>query len=293
MPTPQLIFAKVNAMTQLLDQKNDYIQMQTQAGACAVISLHGGHLLSWKPLPHNQEQLYLSKNAVLDGSSAIRGGVPVLFPHFGGQHNSPNHGFARLKNWLCVSRVNDESSDTVRLELSNDDETKGIWPADFNLSLTVTLFDSCIQMHYEVTNTGDTDFSFSGGLHTYLLTQDIRQTRLAGLHQCDYVEAGKRYEEQQQSVEITGETDRVYFTDGKERRLQLISPERRILIESSGFNQTVVWNPWLEGAQKINDMEDLDYLKMLCVEAVLATEKVCLQAGQSWGGSQSLKYQEG
>ncbi|MBL4673253.1 MAG: D-hexose-6-phosphate mutarotase [Arenicella sp.] len=279
-------------MAQILDQKIDCIEMHTQAGACAVISLHGGQLLSWKPLPHGQEQLYLSKTAVLDGSSAIRGGVPILFPHFGMQGDSPNHGFARLMNWRCVARIVDENSDTVHLELSNNEETKVFWRADFNLRLIVTLFDSSIHMHCEVTNTGGKEFSFSGGLHTYLLTHDISKTRLSGLHKCAYVEAGKRYKEEQQLVEITGETDRVYFTDDKEQLLQLISPERRILIESSGFKQTVVWNPWIEGARKINDMEDQDYLKMLCVESVLVTEKVCLQAGQSWGGSQRLKYLE-
>ncbi|MFT6099616.1 MAG: glucose-6-phosphate 1-epimerase [Arenicella sp.] len=292
MKASQLIFTTVNTMTQLSDQKDDYIQMHTHAGACAVISLHGGHLLSWKPLPHSQEQLYLSKTAVLDGSAAIRGGVPILFPHFGSQANSPNHGFARLMNWQFVARITDDNSDTVHLELSNNAQTKEFWRADFNLRLIVTLFDSSIDMHYEVTNTGDKKFSFSGGLHTYLLTHEISKTRLSGLHQCAYIEAGNDYQEQQQLVEITCHTDRVYFTGDNETLLQLISPKRCILIESSGFNQTVLWNPWVEGAEQIKDMENHDYLKMLCVESVLATEKICLQAGQSWSGSQRLKTQE-
>ncbi|MFT6045654.1 MAG: glucose-6-phosphate 1-epimerase [Arenicella sp.] len=282
---------KVKAMPAILNTEIEPIEMRTDKGASAVISLYGGHLLSWKPLPLGEEQLYLSKTAVLDGSAAIRGGVPVLFPHFGAQKNSPNHGFARLNNWLCVARVRGQNSDTITLELSASVETKRIWPAEFNLRLTVTLLDSSIQLAYQVTNSDDKEFSFSGGLHTYLATADISKTYIAGLEECAYIENGKRDLQRQVLVEISGETDRVYFTGDKRKPLLLISPAQRILIESSGFTQTVVWNPWVEGAKQFNDMQDQDYLNMLCVESVLASQKICLQPGQSWCGWQSLEYQ--
>ena len=44
-------------------------EFHTKAGASAVVSLHGGQLLSWRPLPYVEEQLYLSELAVMDGSS--------------------------------------------------------------------------------------------------------------------------------------------------------------------------------------------------------------------------------
>ncbi|MFT4635184.1 MAG: glucose-6-phosphate 1-epimerase [Arenicella sp.] len=278
-------------MSPVLNLEIESIEMRTPAGASAVIALYGAHLLSWQPLPLNDEQLYLSNTAVLDGSAAIRGGIPVLFPHFGAQENSPNHGFARLSTWHLLARQRELNSDRVTLELSPSESTESIWPAQFTLRLTVTLFDSSINLDYAVTNTDDKEFSFGGGLHTYLATDDISETRISGLDKCAYIENGKRHQEYQPLIEITGETDRVYFCSKQQKPLRVISPKRQILIESSGFTETVVWNPWIERAKQFNDMQDQDYINMLCVESVLATDKICLQPGQSWTGSQRLNLQ--
>lgn len=276
----------------IVNKQIDSLEMHTKAGASAIVSLYGGQLLSWRPLPCTEEQLYLSEMAVMDGSSAIRGGVPVLFPHFGAQINSPNHGFARLLKWSKVSENKAEDCSVLTLELSASEETKGFWPYQFRLRLTITLFDTSILLNYEVINTCETAFNFSGGLHTYFSTQDIHETGLSGLNKCGYAENGQRHEELCQLVKINSEVDRAYFTGDKEVQLVLTSPERRLVIESTGFNETVVWNPWVKGAKKINDMPDEDYLKMLCVESVVATEKKRLQPGQSWSGSQWLKYKK-
>lgn len=267
------------------------IEMHTSAGASATVSLFGGHLISWKPQTDAQEQLYLSEIANMDGSKAIRGGVPVLFPHFGAQSNSPNHGFARLSKWHQISRTTTIHKDVLTLALSADEETKQIWPFEFNLCLTVSLSDSNIHLELSVENTSENTFSFSGGLHTYFSTSDIVKTQLLGLKNCQYIEQDQQHEELQRIVEIRSETDRVYLTG--ERKLDLISPERRVVVESSGFTETVVWNPWSDGSEKMTDMKNDDYLTMLCVEAVIATEKICLHPKQVWSGSQSLKYESG
>ena len=45
-----------------------------------------------------------SKKAKLDGTKAIRGGVPVCFPQFGPWEFGAQHGFARIsKDWKIVS----------------------------------------------------------------------------------------------------------------------------------------------------------------------------------------------
>lgn len=46
---------------------------------CFRISTHGATLLSWTNTA-GRELLFVSSKAVLDGSKAIRGGVPVCFP---------------------------------------------------------------------------------------------------------------------------------------------------------------------------------------------------------------------
>lgn len=263
-------------------------ELSTKAGASALVSMHGGHLLSWKPSQCKKEQLYLSKVAAMDGKSAIRGGVPVLFPHFGAQSNSPNHGFARLHRWSYLSDAKTEISHALTLELLANDETRRFWPHDFQLHLSIVLSDESIHLNYEVTNTGEEAFNFNGGLHTYFATSDISKTQLLGLKECSYIEAGEFFEEGNELVEISGEVDRAYLSGEQNKHLVLMSPDSRVEIESSGFSETVVWNPWSEGAVSIVDMPDDDYLKMICVESVVIAKKIKLVSGQSWSGTQTL-----
>ena len=47
------------------------------------ITPFGAHLLSWRPTDE-EDVLWLSSRAVLDGTKAIRGGVPLCLPWFAG-----------------------------------------------------------------------------------------------------------------------------------------------------------------------------------------------------------------
>ena len=59
----------------------------------AGISLHGGHLLWFKP-QGEKDIIWLSEKAIFDQSKAVRGGIPICWPWFG-QAGTPSHGFAR------------------------------------------------------------------------------------------------------------------------------------------------------------------------------------------------------
>jgi D-hexose-6-phosphate mutarotase len=47
---------------------------------------------------------------------------------------------------------------------------------------------------------------------------------------------------------------------------------RTIKIEKSGSHSTVVWNPWLETATKMNDLGSVAWKKMVCVETANALD---------------------
>ena len=58
--------------------------------------------------------------------------------------------------------------------------------------------------------------------------------------------------------------------------------ERTILITSTGSRSTVVWNPWVEKADKMGDFGPDGYLNMVCVETANAAEDVIsLVAGET------------
>jgi hypothetical protein len=48
------------------------------SGDSVEVMLYGATVISWKN--NGQENMWLSSNAHMDGSKAIRGGVPVVFP---------------------------------------------------------------------------------------------------------------------------------------------------------------------------------------------------------------------
>ena len=91
----------------------------------ALVTPFGAHLLSWRPAGHS-DILWLSSRAVMDGTRAIRGGIPLCLPWFGSPADSPAapgagagaHGFARTSRWSLLAQTTpaDASPATVSFE---------------------------------------------------------------------------------------------------------------------------------------------------------------------------------
>ena len=65
----------------------------TASGATAQIHAVGATVISFKGA-NGRENLFCSSKAVMDGSKAIRGGIPICFPIFGpptGDSTMPQH----------------------------------------------------------------------------------------------------------------------------------------------------------------------------------------------------------
>lgn len=50
------------------------------SGESVEVLLYGATVTSWKSNGGKTENLWLSEKAALDGSKAVRGGIPVVFP---------------------------------------------------------------------------------------------------------------------------------------------------------------------------------------------------------------------
>ena len=82
--------------------------------------MFGATVTSWKAAEKGGpgepiERLFVSSKAVLDGSKAVRGGIPVVFPCFGPPEHPdhsklPQHGFARNEFWAFDSVVMDNEA---------------------------------------------------------------------------------------------------------------------------------------------------------------------------------------
>ena len=257
-----------------------------QFGDSAIIVHHqGAHLSSW--LYQGKEQLFLSREAIYKPAKALRGGVPICFPQFGAFGPGISHGFARNVIWQQVAS---QSDSRLRFELSHNDSSLEQWPFEFVAAFDIELEDNTLSMRLSVENLSDKTIAFTAALHTYLRVDDINNAILDGLKDCEHWDNGtpfsQRQYQQQDRLRISGAIDRVYFNTPK--NLNLTDDQSARQITSNGFNDTVIWNPWIDGARAFSDMADDEYQQMLCIESANVQTPVELKKGISWQGSQKI-----
>ena len=100
---------------------NNFITVTSQDGAKISVSLHGGHVCSWLT-PDGIEHLYLSPLTKIKKDSAIRGGIPIIFPQFAQRGALPKHGFARNVAWTLLT----SGDGFIQLTLSDSEARKAV-----------------------------------------------------------------------------------------------------------------------------------------------------------------------
>jgi glucose-6-phosphate 1-epimerase len=260
-------------------------------GARAEIYEHGGQVTSWIPAG-GEERLFLSSASDFHTSATIRGGIPVIFPQFGSFGPMSKHGFARHMDWelLGAEKADPESGISRAFRLRDDEAARKTWPHAFECTMAVTLGAKQLDTRLSVVNTGPEPFTFTGALHTYLRVADIRSTVIEGLGGLPYTDTvGGLTPRIQEAAELSfqAETDRIFYQ--APRRLVLREPSRELVVEMTGFEDAVIWNPWSELGSTLKDLEPDGYLRFVCIEAAQIGHPVTLDPGESWRGSQTLK----
>ena len=249
------------------------LRLTAPDGAQATITLYGAHLVSWKGAD-GRERMFVSARSALDGSRAIRGGVPVIFPQFAARGTGMRHGFARVLPWRVANRGERDGAAFAVLTLDQADlapEMRAGWPHRFVLMLAVALRGNELTMSLDVRNSGAEPFSFAAALHTYHLVDDIASVRIEGV--------------EEQALAIDDKLDKVY--EGVNGKLTLASGAGALDLEQAGFPDAVVWNPGALDAAALADMEDDEYRRFVCIEpAMLGPET--LAPGASWRGAYRL-----
>ena len=268
------------------------VTLRADDGATVDIHRHGAHVTSWRPAGDGEDRIYLSSRSDFGGSAAIRGGIPVVFPQFALEGPLPRHGFARTLPWAlgCIAREADGAAD-AEFVLRDSDETRAVWDAAFKAVLAVTVVARQLEVSLRVENVGETAFSFTAALHTYLRVHDVDDTELLGLRGTLYRESGDptlRADDVERLL-VREYLDRVYV--GAPPRLELRERDRVLVIESEGFPDAVVWNPGRERAASLHDLEPGDERRFVCVEAAVVQTPVTLGAGRRWAGTQTLTAQ--
>ena len=248
---------------------------QAEAG----ISLHGGHLVWFKPKGED-DVIWLSEKAEFDTAKAIRGGIPVCWPWFG-KAAAPSHGFARNSEWTLKEHRENDNGVIVALTLEDSEATRAVWPHKFSNVLTFEI-GTTLKVSLTSTNTDDSEWSFSGALHTYFNVESIHNTtitQMGGEYQ-DSTQEGKICQGGEE-LRFEGEVDRVYTQPESTVMIQ-DHQRRQIAVTNSGHNAAVIWNPWQELSISMADMADDSFETMVCVESTIHnSNSVTLAPGES------------
>lgn len=255
-------------------------------GERVVAALHGAQVLAWQTAD-GIERLYLSPEALFDGRSAIRGGVPVCWPQFNMRGPLVKHGFARNLPW---QPVDGEAADTLAFRLSDSEATRAFWPERFEAELAVQLATDRLRVTLGVRNTGDRPWAFTAALHSYLYVQDVAEARLEGLQGAARWDAVRdlRSTQTPAALRFGDEFDSVYAAPGAP--LRLVDGHRALQIaQSTSCTETVVWNPGPALSARLADLPDDGWRHMLCVEAACIDTPVPLAPGAQWQAWQELR----
>ncbi len=253
----------------------------------AHIYLHGAHVSHFQPRGA-APVLFMSEHSLFAPDKPIRGGVPVIFPWFGpraGHPDAPAHGFVRLAEWHVESlAIDGDETVTVVFGLQASDRTRALWPHDFALRYRAVI-GRTLTLTLEVENQGTAPFTFENALHTYFAVGDVRETATTGLEDAEYLDKTDGLQRKKQShepIRISQETDRVFEHTRKTCVLDDINLKRRITVEKSGSQTTVVWNPWVAKAAAMTDFGHDEWPRMLCIETANAgANALTLAPGQT------------
>jgi len=256
-----------------------------------VVHKLGATVISW--LCDNREVLFLSSKAVFDNKKAIRGGIPVVFPNFGPWDLGPQHGFARISMWELTSQNKGSDVCSAEFKLVNDSVSEAMWNHKFSLIYKVELSKATgLTTSLNITNTGNDEFDFTTLLHTYIRVNDINTTsvsNLTGLKYDDKLKGGSEFNENSQQVSVVGGSDRVYKQTPTSHEISDTTGSLKVEITKINLRDTVVWNPWIENAQKMSDFDDEGYKCMMCVEPGAVSERISLKPAESRQFSQTIK----
>ncbi|EGZ16625.1 hypothetical protein PHYSODRAFT_498345 [Phytophthora sojae] len=295
-----------------MSAKKSVIELRHPSGSRAEVQLYGATVTGFYAAQEPERNvLFLSRQALLDGSKPIRGGIPLVFPVFGAAEGFPNHGFARVNHWKLSQldqTVGDDQSPTVAtFALDVTEDMKAMYPHDVALVYEVKLFANALATALHVQNKSDHEVAFQALLHTYLSADDVRDggvvvEGLKGVAYHDKVAAAQQTETRD-VLGFAQETDSVYANapspvvvrmkraGGKE---QVVTVEKEAFIKSGASqvpqpSDVVVWNPWVEKSKGMSDFADDEYPTMLCVEPGRVSEQQKLPAGQTFTLQQAIK----
>ncbi|KAI0308194.1 galactose mutarotase-like protein [Multifurca ochricompacta] len=288
------------------EKTDERVVLKHPKGATAEILLFGATVISWKTPEKGghgnlTERLFVSSKAALDGSKAVRGGIPVVFPCFGPPEHPdhsrlPQHGFARNEIWTFDSVLFDNDTGvSVQLTLQPNSAIAKLYNKKFQLTYVVTVAEHELSTDIHVLNTASSEaLDFQALLHTYVRApaNEVSISPLLGKFYIDKTETQLEArdtlkEEKRSGVDVRTFTDSVY--ESAPPKVNVTWPGGGLELKLIGFTTLTVWNPQAEAGRKIGDMEENGWERFVCVEPGYVRGFKQLGPGETWVGKQLLE----
>lgn len=258
-----------------------HIKIENALASCE-LSLYGAHILSFKPKHDNRERIYMSPAAIMDGTIAIRGGIPICWPWFGPHQAQnaayPQHGYVRTQTWHVVAVSDDKKGTQISLQPASAQGEGFEGQAELTLQITV---GNTLTIKLITENKGETAFNYNAALHSYFSVSHIDNVQLAGL-QGDYLDKVDNGIQKTTPVpyRFTQEVDRIQLSPSPEVVINdsQLDNSQQTQVLSEGHDSLVIWNPWAEKSAALADMPDDGYLSFCCVETAVTKGQV-IEAG--------------
>ncbi len=167
-------------------QYKTYILSDETAGSqLEVVPERGGIITRWRV--QGQEIFYLDTERFTNPDLSVRGGNPILFPicgnlpdnsytHNGKQYTLKQHGFARDLPWEVTEQATQNQA-SLTLVLNSTEQTKAVYPFDFQVVFTYKLQGNTLEIQQEYKNLSSTQLPFSTGFHPYFSVKDKTQLK--------------------------------------------------------------------------------------------------------------------
>ena len=163
----------------LLFQNQPAFEITDADSRVLISSGHGARILRWEKA--GREIITWPDNADWTKILKVRGGNPVLFPfiarHFvdgknelwkdatGTVRRMPQHGFTRDAHFTVVDG---EAENTLRMRLTDSEETRAFYPFAFQFDVVVALHPGPrLEVRFETSNAGSGPLPYYAGHHFY------------------------------------------------------------------------------------------------------------------------------
>jgi len=148
-----------------------------------VIPERGGIITKWRV--NGEEIFYLDAERLTNRELSVRGGNPILFPICGNlpdntytsqgkQYTLKQHGFARELPWQVTDQATEDKA-SLTVVLNSNEQTKAVYPFDFELAFTYHMQGNTLEVQQNYTNKSSEPMPFSFGFHPYFAVSDKTQ----------------------------------------------------------------------------------------------------------------------